>query len=95
MLYIVQLSGKILFGFVCHILRKKKEEFFPSANCEHLNGIVLEFARGMPAGGKEQPWFHLANYEFCAILRPLLKTELINDTVLWNGLHGFATSPCT
>lgn len=53
MLYIVQLSGKTLFRFGCHILRKKKE-FFPSANCEHLNGIVLDFASGMLAGGKEQ-----------------------------------------
>jgi len=55
MLYILQLSGKTLLVFGCHILRKKKKEFFPSANCEHLNGIALDFARGMLVGGKEQP----------------------------------------
>lgn len=55
MLYVLQLPGKTLLVFSCHILRKKKkEEFFALTNCEHLNRIALDFARGMLAGGKEQ-----------------------------------------
>lgn len=42
------------FGFGCHVL-KSPQEFFPSANYEHLNGISLDFARRMLVGGKEEP----------------------------------------